>query len=130
VTSSDRRRATSRCLSRITVRLRQKIRLSERMSGRLVDLDIAACRIERDIAADWARNRNKINEELDQIGMAEGEWCTRKLGCSFQTMRRRVQLLRGWDQYLRRRREVGDNGQYGYSTQHSSLRLPNGLSLQ
>jgi hypothetical protein len=28
-------------------------------------------------------------------------------------MRRRVQLLKGWNQYLKRRREAGDNGQYG-----------------
>jgi DNA modification methylase len=113
VNSSDRRGVTSRCLSRITVRLRQKIRLAERMSGRMVALDIAACRIERDIATDWVKNRDRINEELDKIGMTEGEWCTRELGCSIQTMRRRVQLLRGWGQYLKRRREVGDNGQYG-----------------
>ena len=79
----------------------------------MVELDIAACRIERDIAKDWVENRNKINEELSKIGMTEGDWCTRELGCSIQTMRRRVQLLKGWNQYLKRRREVGDNGQYG-----------------
>jgi len=28
-------------------------------------------------------------------------------------MRRRVHLFKGWSQYLKRRREVGDNGQYG-----------------
>ena len=79
----------------------------------MVELDIAACRIEREIAADWSRNRNKINEQLDKVGMSEAEWCRRELGCSIQTMRRRVQLLKGWTQYLKRRREVGDNGQYG-----------------
>jgi hypothetical protein len=105
--------ATSRCLSRIAIRLRRKIRLVERMGSRMVELDIAACRIERDIAADWVRHRNKINEELDRLGMTEAEWCRRELGCSIQTMRRRVQLLKGWSQYLKRRREVGDNGQYG-----------------
>jgi DNA modification methylase len=105
--------ATSRCLSRIAIRLRRKIRLVERMGSRMVELDIAACRIERDIAADWVRHRNKINEELDRLGVTEAEWCRRELGCSIQTMRRRVQLLKGWNQYLKRRREVGDNGQYG-----------------
>jgi site-specific DNA-methyltransferase (adenine-specific) len=54
-----------------------------------------------------------INEELGKIGLSETEWCRRELGCSIQTMRRRVQLLTGWDQYLKRRRDVGDNGQYG-----------------
>jgi hypothetical protein len=105
--------ATSRCLSRIAIRLRRKIRLVERMGSRMVELDIAACRIERDIAADWVRHRNKINEELDRLGVTEAEWCRRELGCSIQTMRRRVQLLKGWSQYLKRRREVGDNGQFG-----------------
>ena len=113
MSSSDRRDATSRSLNHIAVRLRRKIRLVEKMSGRMVELDIAACRIERDIAADWVRIGTQINEELEKIGMSEAEWCRRELGCSIQTMRRRVQLLKGWDQYLKRRREVGDNGQYG-----------------
>jgi hypothetical protein len=103
----------SRCLSRIAIRLRRKIRLVERMNSRMVELDIASCRIERDIAADWVKNRNRINQELDKVGMSEAEWCRRELGCSIQTMRRRVQLLKGWNQYIKRRREVGDNGQYG-----------------
>ena len=59
----------------------------------MVELDIAACRLERDIAADWVKHRNTINEELEKIGMSEAEWCRRELGCSIQTMRRRVQLL-------------------------------------
>ena len=80
----------------------------------MVELDIATCRSrERDIAADWVKHRDKINQELDKIGMSEAEWCRRELGCSIQTMRRRVQLLRGWSQYLKRRREVGNNGQFG-----------------
>jgi site-specific DNA-methyltransferase (cytosine-N4-specific) len=79
----------------------------------MLELDIARCRMEKDIAADWVKNRNRINRELNKIGMSEAEWCKKALGCSIQTMRRRVQLLRGWGQYLKRRREVGDNGQYG-----------------
>jgi hypothetical protein len=79
----------------------------------MVELDIARCRIERDIAADWIKHRNKINEELPKLGMSEAEWCGSELACSIQTMRRRVQLLKGWSRYLKRRREVGDNGQYG-----------------
>ena len=49
---------------------------------------------------------------LDKLGMTEAEWCQKALGCSIQTMRRRTHLLKGWNQYLKRRREVGDNGQY------------------
>ena len=111
--SNDRCGSASRYLSRIAIRLRGKIRLVEKISSRMAELDIAACRIEREIAADWARNRNKINEQLDKLGISETEWCRRELGCSIQTMRRRLQLLKGWPQYLKRRREVGDNGQYG-----------------
>jgi hypothetical protein len=130
VSSSDHCGAASRYLSRIAIRLRGKIRLVERISSRMVELDIAACRIEREIAADWAKNRNKINEQLDKLGMSEAEWCRRELGCSIQTMRRRVQLLKGWTQYLKRRREVGDNGQYGCSTLHLLPRLHIGPNQQ
>jgi hypothetical protein len=86
VTSSDRSGTTSRCLNRIKVRLRQKIRLAGRMTGRMVELDIAACRIERDIAANSVRNGSKINEELSKVGMTESDWRTRELGYSIQTM--------------------------------------------
>ena len=79
----------------------------------MVELDIARCRIERDIAAEWVKCRNAIIKELDKLGMTEAEWCQKALGCSIQTMRRRTHLLKGWNQYLKRRREVGDNGQYG-----------------
>jgi DNA modification methylase len=110
---ANRRGPTSRFLNRIAIGLRQKIQLAEKISSRMVELDIARCRIERDIAADWIKHRNKINEELAKFGMSEAEWCRSELGCSIQTMRRRVQLLKGWSRYLKRRREVGDNGQYG-----------------
>jgi hypothetical protein len=110
---AKRRTATSRTLSRIATRLRQKIQLTEKMSSRMVELDIARCRIEKAIAAEWVKSRNEINQELVRLGMSEAEWCQNALGCSIQTMRRRVQLLRGWGRYLERRREVGDNGQYG-----------------
>ena len=113
ISLENHRWATSRSLSAIAVRLRRKIRLAKRFSGRMVELDIARCRIERDIAAEWVKCRNAINKELDKLGMTEAEWCQKALGCSIQTMRRRMHLLKGWSQYLKRRREVGDNGQYG-----------------
>jgi DNA modification methylase len=113
MSSSDHCSSASRYLSRIAIRLRGKIRLVEKISSRMVELDIAACRIDREIAAEWARNRNKINEQLAKLGMTEAEWCQKALGCSIQTMRRRIQLLKGWSRYLKRRREAGDNGQYG-----------------
>ena len=93
MSSSDRRGATSRSLNHIAILLRRKIRLVAKMSGRMVELDIAACRLERDIAADWVKHRNTINEELERIGMSEAELVRRELGCSIQTMRRHLYNL-------------------------------------
>jgi site-specific DNA-methyltransferase (cytosine-N4-specific) len=103
----------SRALNRIATSLRQKIRMTERIGGRMVHLDIARCRVEKDIAAEWIKCRTRIVAELENLGMTEAEWCQKALGCSIQTMRRRVQLMKGWKRYPKRRREVADNGQYG-----------------
>ena len=39
--------------------------------------------------------------------------CKRDLGFSYSTVMRRIQILKGHADYLRRRDEVGDNGCYG-----------------
>ena len=100
-------------LGLIAARLRRKMLMLSKMSEQLVDLDIAARKLDRDIALDWVSHREIIQHELSAAGMTEVAWCKQELRCSIQTMRRRVQLLRGWDHYITRRLEVGDNGQFG-----------------
>jgi hypothetical protein len=57
--------------------------------------------------------RTKVQQELERMGFGEAEWCKRELDCDIATMRRRVQLAKGWRQYETARREAGNNGQYG-----------------
>jgi hypothetical protein len=61
----------------------------------------------------WANQRERIQHHLERLGITENEWCKQELGRDIATMRRRVQLAKGWDEYERNRRSQGDNGQYG-----------------
>ena len=84
-----------------------------RMDSVLVERDIAARRREAALGRRWANMRTKIQQELERLGFGEAEWCKRELDCDIATMRRRVQLAKGWKQYEAARRDAGNNGQYG-----------------
>lgn len=86
-----------------------------KLDERKVELDIEARRHDIHIARRFVAKRLRLNRELDKIGVSEEQWCRDALGNgnSLRTMRRRIQLLRGWDRYLKRRRAIGDNGWYG-----------------
>ena len=100
-------------LCRLADQLRREFDAARRIDGQLVERDIAARRHEAAGGRLWANRRERIQRQLEKLGITENEWCKRELGCDIATMRRRVQLAKGWDQYERNRREEGDNGQYG-----------------
>ena len=94
-----------------------------------VEIDIAARRLDLAIARTYARNRPRLWEELDKIGMSEHQWCKKQgKGNSLVTQRRRLRLLQpgAFKCYLHHRRKFGDNGMYGldYATVISRLPLP------
>ena len=93
--------------------LRNEIVAIARMDSALVERDIAARRREAALGRRWANMRTKIQKELERLGFGEAEWCKRELDCDIATMRRRVQLAKGWKQYEAARRDAGNNGQYG-----------------
>ena len=100
-------------LAELAADLRKEIVAINRMDSALVERDIAARRREAALGRRWADMRTKIQKGLERLGIGEAEWCKRELDCDIRTMRRRVQLARGWTQYEAARREAGNNGQYG-----------------
>ena len=76
-----------------------------------IDIDIQARLLDAEWAEVYVRNRQRLLEELDKLGIKEWEWCrTLGKGFAYSTIMRRIQILKGLDNYVRRRREVGDNG--------------------
>ena len=110
-------------LRRLADELRREFDAAHRIDGQLVDRDIAARRHEAAGGRLWANQRGRIQRQLEKLGITENEWCKRELGCDIGTMRRRVQLAKGWDQYERNRRNEGDNGQYGLYYGLSLIRI-------
>ena len=104
---------TERFLAELAADLRKEIAAIARMDSALVERDIAARRREAALGRRWANMRTKIQRELERLGSSEADWCKRELDCDIATMRRRVQLAKGWKQYEAARREAGNNGQYG-----------------
>ena len=100
-------------LAELAADLRKEIVAINRMDSALVERDIAARRREAALGRRWANMRTKIQKGLERLGIGEAEWCKRELDCDIRTMRRRVQLARGWTQYEAARRDAGNNGQYG-----------------
>ena len=79
-----------------------------------IEIDKRARALEVKWAGLYVRNRPKLIEVLDALGIYEKDWCrTLGRGFSYSTVMRRIQLLKGLDHYLRRRAEVGDNGCFG-----------------
>jgi DNA modification methylase len=79
-----------------------------------VEIDIRARSLDAEWAEVYVSNRSRLIEELDKLGIKEQEWCrTLGRGFAYSTIMRRIQILRGLDDYVRRRREVGDNGWFG-----------------
>ncbi len=107
------RRPTSIALHKLADDLRREFAAAHRLDGQLVEIDIAARRHEAAGGRLWANQRERIQRQLEKLGVTENEWCKRELGCDIATMRRRVQLAKGWDQYERNRRDEGSNGQFG-----------------
>ena len=106
-------RSGSLTLRRLADELRREFAAAHRIDGQLVDRDIAARRHEAAGGRLWANQRERIQRQLDKLGINEDEWCKRELDCDLRTMRRRVQLAKGWDQYENARRDAGRNGQFG-----------------
>ena len=106
-------RTGSITLRRLADELRREFAAAHRIDGQLVDRDIAARRHEAAGGRLWASQRERIQRQLEKLGITEDEWCKQELDCDIGTMRRRVQLAKGWDQYERSRREEGSNGQCG-----------------
>ena len=100
-------------LERVAIELRREIAAIDKMDSALVARDIAARKREASLGRRWAGMRARIQKELERQGIDEADWCKRELDCDIRTMRRRVQLARGWTQYENTRRDAGSNGQFG-----------------
>jgi DNA methylase len=78
-----------------------------------IEIDKQARALDVEWAEEYVRHRPRLIETLDKLGIKEWQWCKRDLGISYSTVMRRLQILKGHADYLRRRDEVGDNGCYG-----------------
>jgi DNA modification methylase len=88
----------------------------KRVDRKKVELDIQARTLDLKLAKKYARNRPTLWKKLEEIGVSETAWCkTQGKRNSLSRMRRRLQLLRprAFQNYLRNRRQIGDNGVYG-----------------
>jgi DNA modification methylase len=93
--------------------LRRDIAVIDALGNDLVETDIKRRTRDRKLAERYVRNRPRLIEELDEIGVKEAEFCrTLGRGHSLAHMLRRMQLLKpgAWDRYVMRRHEVGDDG--------------------
>ena len=100
-------------LERVAAELRREIAAINKLDCALVERDIVARRREASLGRRWAGMRARIQKELERQGVSEADWCKRELDCDIRTMRRRVQLARGWSQYESARRDAGSDGQFG-----------------
>src|SRR6476469_746722 len=91
-------RLGSIALRRLADELRREFAAANRIDGQLVDRDIAARRHEATGGRLWANQRGRIQRQLERLGITENDWCKQELGSDIGTMRRRVQLAKGWDQ--------------------------------
>jgi hypothetical protein len=94
-------------LDRVAAELRREIAAINKMDCALIQRDIVARRREASLGRQWAGMRARIQKELERQGVSEADWCKRELDCDIRTMRRRVQLARGWTQYDSARRDAG-----------------------
>jgi hypothetical protein len=79
-----------------------------------VEIDKQARALDVEWAEEYVRNRPRLIEILDARGIKEWHWCgTLGRGFSYSTVMRRIQILKGYDRYLKQRDEVGENGSYG-----------------
>src|ERR1700719_2295560 len=85
-------RTGSITLRRLADALRREFAAAHRIHGQLVDRGIAARRHEATGGRLWANQRERIQRQLEKLGITEDEWCKRELDCDIRTMRRPVQL--------------------------------------
>jgi hypothetical protein len=87
--------------------IRALLAKGHRLSRRLPEHDITACRPYADAGLQWAYHRDE-NPEANT-----DEWCQRELGCAHSTMLGYLRLGKHWDRYVKKRRALGDCGQCG-----------------
>ena len=81
---------------------------------RKLAIDKRARRLEVAWAKIYVRRRARLIKELDARGITEQQWCRRLgKGFAYSTIMRRIPILKGHPDYVRRRDKVGDNGCYG-----------------
>ena len=102
-----------RFLTSIATELRRENAAISRMDSALVERDIAVRRREAALGRRWAglpvENSERNSKALGSVKPAGRE----ELGCDIRTMRRRVQLAKGWVQYERVCWYARNNGQFG-----------------
>ena len=84
----------------IASEMRRENAAISRMDSALVERDITVRRREAALGRRWAGVRSRIRKELERLGVSEAGWCREELGCDIRTMRRRVQLAKGWERWL------------------------------
>ena len=90
-----------RFLVTIAAEFQREIAAINRLDCALVARDIAARQREAKLGRRWAVMRSKIQNELEGRDITEADWCKQELTCDITTMRRRVQLAKGWAEYER-----------------------------
>jgi DNA modification methylase len=96
--------------------LRREIAAIAKLDADKVTIDIHARTRDRKLAKKYVSNIPRMLRELDQRKMSEKVFCgSLGPGHSYSQMHRRMQLLpeERWQRYLKRRRDVGNNGVYG-----------------
>ena len=101
-------------LSKYKAELTRRNAAIDAIDRRKMAIDKRARRLEVTWAKIYVRSRPRLIKELDALGITEQQWCRRSgVGFAYSTIMRRIAILKGHADYLRRRDEVGDNGCYG-----------------
>ena len=101
-------------LSKYKAELTRRNAVIDAIDRRKLAIDKRARRLEVTWAKIYVRRRARLIKELDARGITEQQWCrTLGHGFAYSTIMRRIAILKGHADYVRRRDKVGDNGCYG-----------------
>ena len=107
------RRTAQKYLAEVARTICRDLSAGDEINGQIVELDIAKCRLYANAGLIWARERPRIQKELETLGIDENKWCKRKLGRAITTLQGYRQVGREWGRYVSARREAGENGLTG-----------------
>ena len=100
-------------LNRVARAITRDLKAGDKLDGKLVELDIAKCRLHANVGLAWAKKRPRIQLACQMLGIDEDRWCREVLGRAIVTLQGYRQVGREWKRYVVQRRALGECGATG-----------------